>query len=146
RHPRRQAIAVMPADAEDVIRSADPTLRIVRSASRDQSIAVTIAVSAVAALHAKQRLTSLLAVGMPLMLALCGAGLWLITGRALRPLEDASRQLEAIAADNLAVRVPVENPNDEVGRMVAVLNQMLGRLQRAVGEQKRFTADAAHEL
>ena len=107
---------------------------------------MSIAVSAAAALHAKQRLTSLLAVGIPLLLVLCGAGLWLVTGRALRPLEDASRQLEAIAADNLAVRVPVENPNDEVGRMVTVLNRMLDRLQGAVGELKRFTADAAHEL
>ena len=77
---------------------------------------------------------------------LCGAGLWVVTGRALWPLEEASRQLEAIAADNLSVRVPVENPNDEVGRMVTVLNRMLDRLQRAVGELKRFTADAAHEL
>lgn len=141
-----QPVAVMPADADTVIRSGDPTLRIVRYVSRDGSITVSIAVSAVAALHAKQRLTSLLALGIPLLLGLCGAGLSLITGRGLRPLEDASRQLEAIAADNLDVRVPVANPNDEVGRMVTVLNRMLDRLQGAVGELKRFTTDAAHEL
>jgi signal transduction histidine kinase len=141
-----QPIAAMPADAEVVIRSGNPTLRIVRYVSRDRSITVAIAMSAVPALHAKQRLTSLLAVGIPLLLALCGAGLWLITGRALRPLEDASRQLEAIAPDNLALRVPVANPNDEVGRMVTVLNRMLDRLQGAIGELKRFTGDAAHEL
>lgn len=141
-----QVLAEVPRDAQVVIRSHDPTLRIVRYESRDRSITVSIAVSAAAALHAKQRLTSLLAVGIPLMLVLCGAGLWLVTGRALRPLEDASRRLDAIAADNLSLRVPVANPHDEVGRMVLVLNRMLDRLQRAVGELQRFTGDAAHEL
>ena len=139
-------IAEVPRDAQAVIRSGDPQLRIVRYDSRDRSITVSIAVSAAAALHAKQRLTSLLGVGIPLVLVLCGAGLWFVTGRALRPLEDASRQLDAIAADNLSVRVPVENPNDEVGRMVTVLNRMLDRLQSAVSELRRFTGDAAHEL
>jgi len=141
-----QVIAAVPHDAQAVLRSGDPQLRIVQYVSHDRSITVAIGVSATAALHAKQRLTSLLAIGMPLLLVLCGTGLWLITGRALRPLEAASRQLDAIAADNLAVRVVVENPTDEVGRMVTVLNRMLDRLQGAVRELKRFTADAAHEL
>jgi signal transduction histidine kinase len=141
-----QVMAEVPRGAQDVVRSGDPQLRIVRYHSPDQSLTVSIAVSAAAALHAKQRLTSMLAIGIPLMLAFCGLGLLLLTGRALRPLEEASRQLNAIAADNLSVRVPVENPHDEVGRMVTVLNRMLDRLQGAVGELQRFTGDAAHEL
>jgi signal transduction histidine kinase len=40
----------------------------------------------------------------------------------------------------------VINPYDEVGRMVVVLNRMLDRVAAAVGEMRRFTADAAHEL
>jgi len=141
-----EVLAEVPRDALAMIGSGDPQLRTVRYESRDGSIAVSIAVSAAAALHAKQRLTSLLLIGIPLILALCGAGLWLVTGHALRPLEDASRRIEAIAADNLSVRVPVAHPDDEVGRMVTVLNRMLDRLQGAVGELRRFTADAAHEL
>lgn len=141
-----EVIAEVPRDAREVMRSGNPALRIVRYTSPDPPLVVTIAVSAAAALHAKQRLTSLLALGIPIMLALCGLGLSLVTTRALRPLEDASRQLDAIAGENLSARVRVRNTNDEVGRMVTVLNRMLDRLQRAVEELRRFTSDAAHEL
>jgi len=141
-----QPIGAVPPDAATVLASGDPTVRIARYTSRDRSIAVTIGVSATAALHAKHRLASLLLVGIPLLLACCGTGLWVVTGHALQPLGDASRQLEAIAADNLAVRIPIANPHDEVGRMVTILNRMLDRLQGAVTQLQRFTADAAHEL
>ena len=141
-----QVIAQAPRTASEVLRSPDPKLRVVHYDSPDHSITVLIGASAAAALHAKQRLTSLLLIGIPAMLALLAASLWWLIGRALRPLENASRHLDQIAADNLAVRVPIDNPDDEVGRMVTVLNRMLDRLARAVSELQQFTADAAHEL
>lgn len=141
-----QVIAQAPRTAAEVLRSASPELRVARYDAPDRSITVSIGASAAAALHAKQRLTSLLLIGIPAMLALLAASLWWLIGRALRPLENASRHLDQIAADNLAVRVPIDNPDDEVGRMVTVLNRMLDRLARAVSELQQFTADAAHEL
>jgi signal transduction histidine kinase len=141
-----QVIAQAPRSAPEVLRSASSELRIVRYDSPDHSITVSIGASAAAALHAKQRLTSLLLIGIPAMLALLAASLWWLIGHALRPLENASRHLDQIAADNLAIRVPVDNPDDEVGRMVTVLNRMLDRLANAVSELQQFTADAAHEL
>ena len=141
-----QVIAQAPRTAAEVLRSASPELRVARYDTPDHSITVSIGASAAAALHAKQRLTSLLLIGIPAMLALLAASLWWLIGRALRPLENASRHLDQIAADNLAVRVPIDNPDDEVGRMVTVLNRMLDRLARAVSELQQFTADAAHEL
>ncbi|HXQ22174.1 MAG TPA: ATP-binding protein [Candidatus Acidoferrales bacterium] len=139
-------IAEAPRDAGAVLASGKPQLRIVRYQSRDGALIVSIGVSGAAAVHAKQRLTSLLVAGIPLMLGLFGSGLWLVVGRALRPLEQASQHMDGIAADTLAVRVPVDNRDDEVGRMVTVLNRMLERLEHAVGQLRRFTADAAHEL
>ncbi len=141
-----QVIAQVPPGAQQVIDSTDPRLRVVRHQSPDSSVIVSIAVSAAGALHAKQRLTSLLAVGGPLLLLFLGGGLWLVIGRALQPLERASRQLDEIGAENLSMRVAVDNRDDEVGRIVTVLNRMLDRLERAVSELQRFTADAAHEL
>ncbi|MFI5396329.1 MAG: sensor histidine kinase [Candidatus Binatia bacterium] len=141
-----QLIAEAPRGAQSVLEAAGPELRIVRHESRDQSITVTIAASAAAAMHAKRRLTSILLAGIPVTLLLLASGLWWLIGRALRPLQHASQQLGNIAADNLSVRVAVENPDDEVGRMVTMLNRMLDRLQRAVSELQHFTADAAHEL
>jgi len=131
-----------------VLASARPDLRVFRYQIRGPEgfVVVSVGTAATGALHAKRRLTSLLAIGTPLVFLIIGSGLWIVIGRALRPLEDASRQIDTIAAENLSVRVPVENPKDEVGRMVTVLNRMLDRLDRAVAELRRFTADAAHEL
>jgi len=141
-------VAAAPADAQSVLASARPDLRVFRYQIRgpEGSVVVSVGTAATGALHAKRRLTSLLAIGTPLVFLIIGSGLWIVIGRALRPLEDASRQIDTIAAENLSVRVPVENPKDEVGRMVTVLNRMLDRLDRAVAELRRFTADAAHEL
>ena len=143
-----QIVAEQPPNAETILRSPGPTLRISRYESRasGHAITVSIAVSAETALHMKRRLASLLAVGMPLGLVLAASGLWIIIGRALRPLQNAARVLDQIAADTLSVRVPVENPDDEVGRMATVLNRMLDRLEHAVSQLQRLTADAAHEL
>ena len=141
-----QLVAEAPHDAHVVLQSGQPSLRIVRYQSPDHTVTVSIGVPVGAALHAQQRLRSLLGVGMPLILLVAGASLWMVIGRALRPLENASRQLEQIAAETLSVRIPVANPDDEVGRMVTVLNQMLYRLEHAVAELRHFTADAAHEL
>ncbi len=141
-----QLIAEAPPNAHVGLQSGNPSLHVIRYQSPDTSVTVLIGVPVGAALHAQQRLRSLLVVGIPLILLLAGSSLWLVIGRALRPLENASRQLQQIAAETLSLRIPVENADDEVGRMVGVLNKMLDRLERAVAELQHFTADAAHEL
>lgn len=127
--------------AEQALRSA-----VHRAGAADNELTVVISVPATQALHAKQRLTVLLAVGIPGGLLVVAAGLWVVLGRALQPLQEAAHQIEAMDAERLAARVPVANPRDEVGRMVVALNRMLDRVAAAVGEMRRFTADAAHEL
>ena len=71
----------------------------------------------------------------------------------LRPLEDAEKTAEEIAAGNLSARMPQADPSTEVGRLVTSLNAMLARIEdafsvRADSENKlrRFVADASHEL
>jgi signal transduction histidine kinase len=133
--------AMQPEPAADAIHTA--TYQV---GPPEDPVTVVISVPVAQALHAQARLTVLLALGIPCALLVIAAGLWVVTGRALKPLEAASRQLEAIDAERLAARVPVANPHDEVGRMVVVLNRMLDRVESAVGEMRRFSADAAHEL
>jgi two-component system OmpR family sensor kinase len=71
----------------------------------------------------------------------------------LRPLEEAEKTAEEIAAGNLSARMPEANPSTEVGRLVTTLNTMLARIEgsfavRTESENKlrRFVADASHEL
>jgi heavy metal sensor kinase len=66
--------------------------------------------------------------------------------RALSPIDQIGRQARAYSVGNLALRLPGEEAGDEVGRMVAAFNELLGRLEAAFQRERRFTADAAHEL
>lgn len=144
-----QVVGEAPGGARAILAARDdPSLRVATytAGSSADAITVTIGVLATAALHARQRLTVLLGLGIPGALLVMSAGLWGVAGRALRPLEDAAGQLEAMTGANLSARVPVTTSDDEVGRMVGVLNRMLGRLEDSVEELQRFTADAAHEL
>ena len=105
-------------------------LRIVRfdGEDRGEPLTILIGVRATPALRAGQRLDLLLGIGIPALLVLLAAGLWVVIGRALQPLEQAARQVGEITGANLAARVHVSSTDDEVGRMVAVLNAMLDRL------------------
>jgi heavy metal sensor kinase len=82
----------------------------------------------------------------PVALAGSALGGWFLARRALAPVDaivDAARRIEA---EDLSKRVPALRADDELGRLSAVLNDMLARLERSFGAVRRFSADAAHEL
>ena len=83
---------------------------------------------------------------VPVVLLLCVAGGYWLAGRALRPIESVTAQLDAIQPTNLSSRLPVAPVNDEVARLAAVINAFLERLERASVTERRFASDAAHEL
>jgi signal transduction histidine kinase len=80
-------------------------------------------------------------------LAVVAALTWLLTGRALRPVEQLRSQVTAITASgDLRRRVPHPPRRDEIGRLAGTLNEMLRVLEAADRQQRQFIADAAHEL
>jgi len=91
-------------------------------------------------------LVRLLLIGLPGLLVLVGATIWVLTGRALRPVEAIRREVEAIGAEDLHRRVPEPRTADEIGRLARTMNAMLGRLEDSTERQHRFVADASHEL
>ncbi|MEY2478750.1 MAG: two-component system, OmpR family, sensor kinase [Actinomycetota bacterium] len=74
-----------------------------------------------------------------------GVGLWLVR-LGLRPLADIEATAATISGGDLSNRVAREDDRTEVGRLGKALNVMLGRLDASFAEQKRFVADASHEL
>jgi two-component system, OmpR family, sensor kinase len=93
-----------------------------------------------------------LAVSIAILAALAGVGV-AIVGASLRPLVEIERTAGAIAAGDLAQRVPERDPRTEVGRLGRALNTMLSQIEaafraRAASEERmrRFVADASHEL
>jgi heavy metal sensor kinase len=85
-------------------------------------------------------------VGLPLALILAFGGGWFLARRSLAPLAVMAARASDISARSLSQRLPVANPQDELGRLGSVFNQMLGRLEASFEELRRFAADASHEL
>jgi heavy metal sensor kinase len=82
----------------------------------------------------------------PLALAGVAAGAWRLTGRALAPVDAMTGAARRITGENLSLRIDALESDDELGRLAAVLNDMLGRLERSFAAARQFGADAAHEL
>ena len=89
---------------------------------------------------------TLLAAGFPVLLLVVGSATFFFVGRSLRPVEAIRSRVATISARELAARVPVPPVRDEVGRLAETMNAMLDRLDSAVSSQRRFVADASHEL
>ncbi len=88
----------------------------------------------------------LLLVGVPGILLLACATVWLVVGRALRPVERIRRTVTEISAVDLSRRVPEPAARDEIGELARTMNGMLARLEDSAARQRRFVADASHEL
>jgi signal transduction histidine kinase len=71
---------------------------------------------------------------------------WILTGRALRPVELIRTEVEEIGAQDLHRRVPEPPTADEIGRLARTMNAMLARIEEATDRQRRFVEDASHEL
>ncbi|MFI8787192.1 ATP-binding protein [Streptomyces sp. NPDC055105] len=86
-------------------------------------------------------------IGFPVLLGVVGAVTWLVTRRALRPVEGIRSEMSAItASQDLARRVPEPATHDEVARLARTTNETLAALETSVERQRRFVADASHEL
>jgi signal transduction histidine kinase len=86
-------------------------------------------------------------IGLPLLLAVVAAVTWLVTRRALRPVERIRHELAAImGSSDLSRRVPEPAAQDAIGRLARTTNQTLAALEASLEQQHRFVADASHEL
>ncbi|GAA2224535.1 HAMP domain-containing sensor histidine kinase [Streptomyces amakusaensis] len=86
-------------------------------------------------------------IGLPLLLLIVGSVTWLVTRRALAPVEGIRREMAAITASaDLSRRVPEPGSRDEVARLARTTNETLAALEASEERQRRFVADASHEL
>ncbi|EFH84046.1 HAMP domain-containing sensor histidine kinase [Ktedonobacter racemifer] len=82
----------------------------------------------------------------PLVLLLGGFGSYLLACKAFQPIGRLTSAARTIAVGDLTQRVPVPRAQDEVQRLALTFNEMLASLDAMFARQRRFTADAAHEL
>jgi heavy metal sensor kinase len=85
-------------------------------------------------------------IAVPLVLIVSAFGGYLLARRALSPVSTMARRASAMGAVTLHERLPIANPSDELGELATAFNGLLSRLEQAFGQQRRFLADASHEL
>lgn len=98
------------------------------------------------ALRASSTVSGLLLAAVPILLIVLAGLIWLIVGRALRPVETIRREVDAIGPAELDHRVAEPRTDDEIARLARTMNRMLARLDSSARAQRRFVSDASHEL
>jgi heavy metal sensor kinase len=93
-----------------------------------------------------EEFVSVLLLALPLALVLAGFSGYALARKALAPIDAMAHTAERISAERLNERLPIENPEDELGHLARGFNATLARLQAAFAQLGRFTADASHEL
>ena len=118
---------------------APPTLRPIR--------AIIVATPTRSSDRARQELLGAMLAVAPILLGISVIAAYYISGRSLQPLDTMMDAVEAITdGRSLHRRLGVEDAGDELARLGATLNAMIGRLETSFGGLRRFTADASHEL
>jgi len=138
----------LPDDTIVSIPTADVPLRILSRRGRIASMPVIIQVARSERPMRQQirDVALILLLGLPLAVATAGLGGYTVARRALAPIERMTERAQTITADRLSDRLPVGNPDNEMGRLARVFNATLARLEASFDQMRRFTADASHEL
>ncbi|MFJ8252134.1 ATP-binding protein [Streptomyces sp. NPDC094466] len=151
--PGRSEVSSDDPDFSDGTATVDRTTADYRFAAVEATTpdGVTLTVYAGAPLAAEQEAVNTvrgaMLTGLPLLLVVVAGVTWLVTRRALRPVEGIRREMAAItASEDLARRVPEPDSRDEIAALARTTNETLTVLEASVERQRRFVADASHEL
>jgi signal transduction histidine kinase len=86
-----------------------------------------------------------LVIGLPILVMLAAVTMWFVVGRALRPVDEMRREVDAIQASS-DQRLDVDRKATELDQLAVTLNGMLDRISAAEATRRQFLADASHEL
>jgi heavy metal sensor kinase len=116
------------------------------SGARGTGYRVEVGTSAAPAQDTLTHVLVMLAVGLPLAVAVAVVGGFMLVRRALEPVVRSAAKAQDISQHNLSERLPVVHSGDEIERLSVALNHMITRLEEAMRASKQFVADASHEL
>jgi len=85
-------------------------------------------------------------VAVPVAILAASVGGYFLARKSLAPVAEMGERAAHITAFNLGERLPVANSGSELGRLAIIFNELLARLDLSFDRQRRFMADASHEL
>ncbi len=88
----------------------------------------------------------LMLIALPVAILVAGWGGYLLAKKFLAPVDRMAEKARKIGEENLQERLPVINPDDELGNLAQAFNELLERLQKSFERRKQFPSDAAKEL
>jgi signal transduction histidine kinase len=132
--------------AENVIPTDEVRVIGVRTTVDGRPVVIVAGTSTGLLSHVNTEFIRHLLLGLPVILVLAAGTVWLVVGRALRPVEKIRHAVTDITSADLSQRVPEPGTSDEIGHLAQTMNDMLARLDHAAQKQRRFVADASHEL
>ncbi|MFC5720770.1 ATP-binding protein [Streptomyces gamaensis] len=104
------------------------------------------AFTAVAGEATQQRLLTVSLIALAAFAVISVALAWWMAGRVLRPVGVITRTARRLSGENLHERIALDAPPGELKQLADTFDEMLDRMEQLVGAQKRFAANAAHEL
>jgi heavy metal sensor kinase len=116
------------------------------SKSHGRIYPVAIALSLQAQEEALEQSRSAIYVAIPIALLIASLGGYFLARKSLAPVMEMGDRASRIGASNLNERLPVPHSNHELGRLAQIFNELLARLDLSFEQQRRFMADASHEL
>jgi len=144
-----QIVSIPTEPATYRVLTTPTTLRFFDSAGRpvnSRHVIIQVARSELPMRREMRGLLFILLLWLPIAVLTAGIFGYTLARRALAPIEQMAERAQSITADRLHDRLPIGNPNDELGRLASVFNDTLGRLESSFEQMRRFTADVSHEL
>jgi heavy metal sensor kinase len=149
RHPVAESDKLVAQPDDQIVTVPQkPPYRVMSGAARigSRPVVVQVARSEDTIMQDMNQLLYILLLGFPIGVAAAGIGGYVLARRALAPVDRMAERARSINAERLNDRLPVDNPDDELGRLATVFNETLTRLESSFDQMRRFTADASHEL
>jgi signal transduction histidine kinase len=135
----RRAVTVDDRELGDLRAIAEPS-------PVDHTGTLVVARSASGVASVRDSLIRLLGMMLVAGSALLGVLVWAVVGRALQPVDEMRKTVDAISERDLHRRLDRPRTGDELDRLADTLNDLLARLDVALSRERQFVGDASHEL
>ena len=87
-----------------------------------------------------------LCISFPILLIILYIVIYLTASKAIAPVNQLIKTTSGINDSNINTRLPLPENEDELYQLTKTINELLGRIETSIQQQKQFTADASHEI